>query len=148
MAKWARSSHHPGPDETVIPNPATQTPSSSLLGRQCSRIRDPSRSTHRWILLVIAELASLPVVVVPAGAVLFVIGLALLEVIGFRDSRQDGRGVLRSLGNGVREMWRWLCAVMPSVQLRKSDDEALAEDDAGGAARRPGFFAPGASRAP
>lgn len=49
-----------------------------------------------------AELASLPLGIVLAGALLLIAGVALAAVIGFRDSRRTGRGVVRSIGNGLR----------------------------------------------
>jgi hypothetical protein len=65
------------------------------------------------VLLMIAELASLPIAFAAAGSVLFLLGLCLALTIGYIDARRMGHDVLRSLGKGFRELWRWLLEVMP-----------------------------------
>ena len=65
------------------------------------------------LILAATYVAMVPDLVLGVGWLLFLGGLFLAFVLGYRDSRHQNRSLLGALGGGLRTLWRWLWAFMP-----------------------------------
>jgi len=65
------------------------------------------------LILAATYVATVPDLVLGVGWLLFLGGLFLAFVLGYRDSRRQNRSLLGALGGGLRTLWRWFWVFMP-----------------------------------
>ena len=65
------------------------------------------------LIVAAASVTALPLVVISFGCLLFLLGLVIAFVLGYRDSRRRSIPFVNALGQGLRTLWRWLWAFMP-----------------------------------
>ena len=65
------------------------------------------------LLLAATYVAEIPAADVAIGGVLFSLGLVVAFVVGYRESRRQGRSLFAALGRGLRTLWSWMWAFMP-----------------------------------
>ena len=65
------------------------------------------------LVLAATYVAEIPASAVAVGGVLFTLGLVVAFVVGYRESRRQGRSLFAAFGRGLRTLWSWLWAFMP-----------------------------------